>query len=379
MQFDPLVHTKEFLLGNKENAFDLARTSLEFALSPLANDFDLLLMADKHGGTIAHRLAEHQSVWVKSLSSQKFEILSAAKNNGRTVGHYLARYQHDWGKTAAAQNLAILSLADCNAETVAHIIAINQPEWSKSKASQNLDVLHLAKYDGWSVAHDLAVHQSEWPKSVAASNLDILTMNSNCGTVARMLVIHNPDCIHNKSIMQYQIIKLEHQGKLLAEEIVENYKSDGFNVLVMAMKLIRNGAAYKQSKPIDIQDGEAILKQCKTLITDGLEPLISFKSLQAVYSTFAHNLSKINSTQEQESLHKWQGLLLISENLMRQHLYSNPEIYDIEHTVDIFCEPGDDLLKKLQSERILDSNLTLFDELNTHSYCDNEQNIQSLY
>jgi hypothetical protein len=379
MQFDPRVHTKAFLLGNKDNAFDLAKTSLEFALSPLANDIDLLLMADKYGETVAHRLAEHQSVWVKSVASQKLEILSAAKKNGRTVGHYLARYQHDWGKTAAAQKLEILSLADCNAETVAHIFAINQPEWSKSKASQNLEVLNLAKYDGWSVAHDLAVYQSEWPKSVAASNLDILAMNSNCGTVARMLVIHNPDCIHNKSLMQYQNIKVEHQGKLLAEEIVENYKSDGFDVSVMSMELIRNGAAYKQSKPIDIQDGEAILKQCKNLITDGLEPLISFKSLQAVYSTFAHNLSKINSTQEHESLHEWQDLLLISENLIRQHLNQNPDLYDMEHTVDILCEPGDDLLKKFQSERILASDLASLSGLNNTNCSEQEPKIQSLY
>jgi hypothetical protein len=42
-----------------------------------------------------------------------------------------------------------------------------------------------------------------------------------------------------------------------------------------------------------------------------------------------------------------------SENLIRQHLNDNPSLYDKEHTVDIFCEPAEVLLKKLQSERHL--------------------------
>jgi hypothetical protein len=151
------------------------------------------------------------------------------------------------------------------------------------------------------------------------------------------------------------------------------------DVSVMAMKLISQGAAYKHSKPIVLTVGESLLKQSKALIEDNLEPVISFKQLQATHSTFAHNVAKIISTQEQESLQEWKGLLLQSENMIRQHLNQNPDLYDMEHTVDIFCEPGDDLLKKFQSERILASDLTSLNRLNNTNRPEQEPKIQSLY
>jgi hypothetical protein len=199
--------------------------------------------------------------------------------------------------------------------------------------------------------------------------LDILKLADVYGeTVARYLVDNNKQSIHHQPIMQKQILTLQNEGKMLAEFITEKYKSDGMDVSVMAMKLISQGAAYKHSKPIAITIGESLLKQSKALTMDNLEPVISFKQLQAAYSTFAHNVAKIISTQEQESLQEWQGLLLQSENMIRQHLNENPELYDIEYTVDIFCEPGDDLLKKLQSERAFGSNSGSLNELNAGNY-----------
>jgi hypothetical protein len=295
MQFDPAIHTKEFLLSNPKVAYELAEKSSEFATNELASDF-LILSLDLGGGwTIAHRLAAYQKAWRKSEAANSNEVMRLANDSGSTVAHQLARWQS---------------------------------EWLQSEASKSYDIMSLSDKDGW--------------------------------TVARFLVERDKQCIYHQNIMQKQILTLECEGKILAENITEKYKSDGMDVSVMAMKLIAQGAAYKHSKALGIDVGVSLLKECKLLINDSNEPLIAFKQLQAAYSTFAHNVVKILRTQEQE----WKGLLLKSENLIRQHLNENPELYDMENTVDIFCEPSDELLKKLQAERILNSNLNSFDELN---------------
>jgi hypothetical protein len=314
MQFDPAIHTKEFLLSNPKVAYELAEKSSEFATNELASDF-LILSLDLGGGwTIAHRLAAYQKAWRKSAAANSNEVMRLANDYGSTVAHQLARWQS---------------------------------EWLHSEASKSYDIMSLSDNDGWTVAH--------------------------------FLVLRDKQCIYHQNIMQKQILTLQNEGKMLAEFIAEKYKSDGMDVPVMAMKLIEQGAAYKHSVPMNVEIGESLLRECKLIIDDSREPLVTFKQLQAAHSTFAHNVAKIISTQEQESLHKWQGLLLQSENMIRQHLNKNPEIYDMEHTVDIFCEPGDDLLKKLQSERILASDLTSLSGLNHTNTSEQEPKIQSLY
>jgi hypothetical protein len=314
MQFDPSIHTKEFLLSNPKVAYELAEKSSEFAVSELAKDFNLLSMHNERGKTLAHELAAFQ------------------------------------------------------------------PEWFRLEAAKNQEVLSLAEVNGITVAHWLAYYHSEWIKCEAAHNLDVLSLTSGNGdTVASYLLIYNEQCVQYEHLMQKQILTLEYDEEILAETVARKWKSDCIDVPVMAMKLISQGAAYKHSKPIPIRSGEIILKQCKVLMEDNLEPVVSFKQLQALYSAFTHNVSKILSTQEQKSLHKWQSLLLQSENLIRQHLDNNPYLYDIEHTIDIFCEPGDDLLKKLQSERILASDLTSLNRLNNTNCSEQEPKIQSLY
>jgi hypothetical protein len=368
MQFDPAIHTKEFLLSNPATALVLAEKSAEFATNELASDFEILRLVDG-GFTAAYNLARYQQEWMSSEAAKSLEVLKLANRGGFTVAHGLAAYQSEWVNSEDAKSFTILRLKGGGGNSVAHWLATFQSGWIDSEGAHNFDILMLANDDGKTVAHALALSESEWISSEAAKSLDILKLADVYGeTVARYLVDNNKQSIHHQPIMQKQILTLQNEGKMLAEFITEKYKSDGMDVSVMAMKLISQGAAYKHSKPIAITIGESLLKQSKALTMDNLEPVISFKQLQAAYSTFAHNVAKIISTQEQESLQEWQGLLLQSENMIRQHLNENPELYDIEYTVDIFCEPGDDLLKKLQSERAFGSNSGSLNELNAGNY-----------
>jgi hypothetical protein len=414
MQFDPVTHTKEFLIGNSEIALELARKSAEFAGSDLANDFEILKLANELGCSVAHELAEYQLCWVNSEAINNHDVLRIADWCGRTVGHVLAVYRGEWLQSEASRSIEILQLADVMGDTIAHYLARYQMEWLQSEASKSLDILKLTDIKGCTVAHELAEFQSDWVYSKEASQYDILSLFDNSGTtvahtlasiqpewlksegskcltvlqlvnnvahsVAFNLVIYQEQSIHHEPLMHKSILTLCCDGKTLAEEMASLYsESHLLDTTAIAMKLIEQGAAYKHSKTIEHHIGESLLNECKLLLEDSHEPLIAFKQLQAAYSTFAHNVAKIISTQEQESLQEWKGLLLQSENLIRQHLDNNPYLYDIEHTIDIFCEPGDDLLKKLQSERILTSDLASLSGLNNTNSSEQEPKIQSLY
>jgi hypothetical protein len=394
MQFEPLVHTKEFLLGNAKTALELAEQSPEFALSSLVNDFDLLSLADKGGVTVAHYLAQHQPEWLQSDASKAHEILRIANDDGFTVAHELAKHQPEWLLSEASSSPEILRLASDYGYTVAHRLAQHQPEWLQSDASKATEILRLANDIGVTVAHYLAQHQPEWLLSEASNSPEILLLASIRGftvahylaqyqpnwllsdasksteilrlaskaggvTVAFEILIHQSEGINHQPLMQKQILTLDCYGRLLAEKFTEKYgDTHGLDTSTMAMKLIEQGAAYKHSQPLSLKIGNSLLKKCRILIEDSLDVQISLKQLMATYSTFHHNFAKITSTQEQKSLQKWQDILLKSETLLCQHLNTYPELYDIEHTVDIFCEPADVLLKKIQSERILGQKLS---------------------
>jgi uncharacterized protein YjhX (UPF0386 family) len=413
MNFYPAIHTKEFLLANPKIAETLSEKSLDFALSSHANDYEvlgldykggwvvafnlarfqpawvkseavnninILRMTDYNGFTVAHQLANFQPQWLDLEISRNPTVLRLVNKGGWSVAHQLARHQADWLKSGEATNKDVLLLNDNNGNSVAHELAQCQPEWINSDTSKSLDILYYANKYGDTVAHSLAQFQKEWIKSEAAKNIDLLRCANNDGwTVAEVLLEFNENSINHEPIMKKQILTLQREDKMLAEIIAEKYKPDGMDVPVMAMKLISQGAAYKHSKALDINVGESLLKECKLLINDSNEPLIAFKQLQAAHSTLSHNVARILRTQEQESLEEWQGLLLESESLIRQHLNSKPDLYDIEHTVDIFCEPGDGLLKKLQAERILASDLTSLSGLNHTNSSEQEPKTQSLY
>lgn len=392
MEFDPTFHTNEYLEENVDIALSLAEYSSDFATSSLANDIDILKLTDgtswsvghtlahhqsewlksnasknidilgiknKFGWSIAHVLAEYQSEWLHSNESKNIDVLEIKNKFGSSVAHTLAKHQPDWLHTSAAHNPEILQFSDQNNESVAHLLAQHQPAWLSHKSSENLSILKLATLSGETVAHRLAQQQPEWMKSEAAQSLEILSLAYNSGfTVAHQLVTRHKESLNHQPLMNKKILTLFNAGKMLAEYIGETHR-DSVGVKAMAIKLIEQGAAYKHSKNLSVKIGENLLIKVKTLKDDNENPLITLKQLQALYSTFSHNVTKLISSQgEKQSTHHqiWYSFLHQSENLIRQHLDEHPALFDIEHTVDIFCEPADALIKRLQSERNLQVN-----------------------
>jgi hypothetical protein len=311
LRFEPFIHTKEFLFKNPEVALTLSVHYTAFSRSELVKDLEVLSLSGKAGYTVAHVLAEHQPEWLQS--------------------------------------------------------AEHQPDWLMSDASKSPEILRLAIDGDHTIAHWLARYQSEWLQSEAATSPEVLRLADKYGrTVAYEILIHQSESVYHQPLMQKQILTLDCFGYMLAEKFTEKYgDTHGLDTSTMAMKLIEQGAAYKHSNPIALDVGDSLLNQCKALIEDNLDAQISLNQLMALHSTFYHNVSKIISAEQQDSLQQWQQLIVKSEVMIRQHLNAYPELYDVEHTVDIFCEPADDLLKRLRSERILNSNLGALNDVNS--------------
>jgi hypothetical protein len=394
MEFNPAIHTKEFLMANTGVEFELAVYSSDFAVSELVNDAEILgwLSDDDDGNTVAHCLAKYQPQWLLSEASKDPDILCLKNNNGWSVAHILAEYQDQWLSSDAANNYDILRLADENGLTVAHCLATEQPQWLSSDAAKDHAILQLSSKNGRTVAHILAEKQSEWihaeatkksnilrltdddgatvahtlaeenPQwitSDAAKDPDILRLADKSGwTVAYCLVRYQSECIQHEPIFRKGILTLKYNGKLLAQSIADRYaKSHGMDITVMAMKLITQGAAYLHSESISSSIGEKIFIQAKEMIECSAEPLVAFKQLQALYSTFYHQIEVVKTSGDGSSLDEWQSMLVSVEGLLAAHLNANPELFEVEHTIDIFCEPGDELFKRLASERALKSHI----------------------
>jgi hypothetical protein len=132
------------------------------------------------------------------------------------------------------------------------------------------------------------------------------------------------------------------------------------------MKLITQGAAYKQSEPLNTKIGNSLIIQVKELVNDCVEPMVCLKQLQGLYATCAHNMQKIEKLGQQNQFDEWQQILNEAESMLRDHIGKHPILLDIEHSIDIFCEPADDVLKKIIAERVLTQELSKLNESNVH-------------
>jgi hypothetical protein len=335
MEFEQSKHTKEFLMANVDVAFELAEKSEDFAVSSLADHIDILSLKNNGGWTVA------------------------------TVANTLATFQPQWLSSDAVKNTDILKLSDKFGCTVAHDLAIFQPQWLNSAESKNLDILRLTDRYGWTVAHHLARNQPQWLNSAESRKLDILTMKDEDGmSVAGILVKDQIESINHVPLFHKTVLSLDENGKLLAEHISDEYgNSHGMDVSVMSMKMINQGAAYKHSTSLPLKVGENILKQAKAIADDSVELLVTLKQLLAIYSTIHHQVEKMKPLSATKSLKKWISILAHAEGLVENHLNAHPVLFDIDHTIDIFCEPGDALLKHLASERVLRKNSFLANEI----------------
>ena len=295
MQFDPVKHTKEFLLENNDQLEQLAKHSPEFAKHSLAEDFQLLDCGVSRYGKPGHE----------------------------KVAHILARHQVGWLKSNAVRNIDVLMLKDKYGKFVVHTLAEYQSDWMKSDDAKNVEILKLSTENGYSVAHSI-INTKKSPLSF-------------------------------ESVSKKEVLTLERNGKLLAEFWNEKhgYIYHGMGVTIIAMKLISQGSAYKHSSILPVDMGQHLFSHAKTMYLDSLDPLVKLKHLQAFYSTFYHQVVKIESTAEQSDLGEWQSMLTRVGDMLEIHLNQHPELCDMQHTIDFFCEPGDVFVKQYVSARFL--------------------------
>jgi hypothetical protein len=325
--FNADIHTKELLMRNQQLAFSLAGNSPEFAQSPLSEDLEILSLTDDDGRTLASEIAIHQPTWMLSEAAKSHEVLRITNKFGSTVAHCLAECQPDWVHSAAAKSHDILTIANPSGWTVAHTLALCNPAWLSSEAAKKYDVLLLAT-------------QSQ-------------------RLVAIVIAMHQPESINHEPLLNKNMMTLQHNGQLLAEHLVKHAKNNKSKTPSdIIMTLISQGAAYKQSSNLENTVGLEIIQKSKNLVEDGGSALIGLKQLLALYSTLSHQVSNISSAEIKHHLTEWQNFQSISEEMLRQHLTAHPELFDIEHTTDIFCEPGDDLLRRIMAEQTINTTLS---------------------
>jgi hypothetical protein len=288
--FDPAIHTKEYLLSSNDVLRKLAEESVEFAKSELAQDSDILTVADRtFGYTVAHLLAEHQPCW---------------------------------SETPAASNIEILKLEALLSGPVACILAQKQPAWTNSSAVKDHSVLKMKDYFGYSIAYHLQNCHQSWIETIEANDKTILTIVD--------------------------------RNKILAEHISDEYTvTHQYDVVTMAMKLIKQGAAYKHSKYLAIQVGEEIFSRTGELIEKCSDELTSLSYALATYATFMHNYTKILNYKNIEMVKSWGSLTRLAEKLIIDICNTKPDLLDIDLETGFFCEPAHDLIQKLKSEKIL--------------------------
>jgi hypothetical protein len=157
--FDPLVHTKEYLLLHPEIAEILCVNCDQFATSELASDLDFLtIQSQKYSYTdpfdeeiklnYGQLLAKHNKSWLSNPTSQNLETLMLKDTSGRSIAQELAETYQDWFISALDGHLDWLKIHDGSNETVGFMLAKSNPDFLKYVLNDQ------SKFDA------LMVHQS---------------------------------------------------------------------------------------------------------------------------------------------------------------------------------------------------------------------------
>lgn len=355
MKFNPEVHTKEYLLKYLDTLHALAKNSEEFGSSKLAQDFDILsVVFDTTSNTTAHVLCQNHHDWFKSNAAQELRVLSLKDKKGLTLAHDLARYEEEWLETPKAKCFDVLSLRDNNGNTVAHTLAMCQKKWIHSNECLDKNILKLSNSYGVTVAHNILHSQitRDFLNTPACQSKEILKLVDSTGnSVAHNLVLFNAElAINHEPLYDKNILSLYHRsaGKILAEMLhFVCSKKEPRKISYFAMPMIAQGAAYKHSAIIPASEGNEILAETKMLIEDSADHIVAFKIAQALYSTFSHNMDKAKSGYTKAVMQKNQKLLNQAEEIVRNLFLKDPTI---EIEPDIYCEPAQELIKKLAAE-----------------------------
>lgn len=192
MNFEPQIHTKQYLLDNKRILKAFAENSVDFARSQLAGDFDILTAAVDVEGfnseldwtTIGHVLAKKNAAWLENPSSQLERVLNIKDSNGWAIAHELATSQLGWASYPMSKNLDVLSItSDSSEEIVASVLAENNPTWIANLTVDDMDIFRLK----WSsvpdqpVAKTILEHNASFLNDAVLQHPDFLSIPHETG------------------------------------------------------------------------------------------------------------------------------------------------------------------------------------------------------
>lgn len=395
MEFIPSIHTKDFLLSNESDLLELAKKNREFAESELAQDIDILkknLCKESKIVTVAHILAENWPIWSDTKATQNTAILKLDDEFGWTVAHALAEHQQSWVKSPIASSKEVLMFTDIYDYSVAHVLAVYQPCWLSTKECEDFEVLSLADEDGVTVAHNLAKHQKDWINNASSKKIEVLKIKdildklvvsilAGCNpewiytetakdievlkmggdwSVANTLIDHNQHASSHEALFHKEILTLSRDNKLLAERMVEKFgATTGLTISDIALRLVSQGAAYKNSIPMSVSVGKDIYNRGMELITDSLEPVIALKHAQALYSTCYYAAKQASTSGAGQ---EWMEILALTENEIIRLLAESPEL-ERNIKTDILCEPSTIFINHFLSNKNIQGCLSSLGEL----------------
>ena len=253
-------------------------------------------------------------------------------------------------------------------------LAYSSIEFSYSDLTKEIEILQIRNKDGLSIAHILASLNRLDLSMELTNSIEILKMQDKTGwSVAHSIVESCFDFDKVDKIFNKEILSCEYDGWLLAEYICDVYdESLNLDLPTMAIKMIQQGAAYKHSKVIEIEDGNILVAKFEEIM-DETNPLVKFKQIQAFYSTCVHNKINLNSSSGLKALDYWTDITSYAEGMLTQHADQYPKFLETENTIDFGCEPANDLFAKIKNKKILndltvDTNSVMEDTVNHTIY-----------
>lgn len=288
MDFDSKLHTKEFLLSNLDILKDLSENCVDFCLTPVAQDLDIL----------------------------------KAKIGDESIAHYFAKNQPMWIHTKLIHEPEILLIRDDLDTTVAHVLAENQKSWITIAPLYNLQIMLTEDLFGITVIEDLIEYQQIDINHQAFFNKEILSKKTASTSATKIT-------------------------KTIAETLVSKNK---ISMDAMAIRLISNGAAFINLEPMTVHVGNSIFNEIEPLINESLNPLIALKQAIALFSTCANNIERISIDNGMSTLQEWKELQDKSEKILKSAVHKLGALENVNISPDFYCKPGYELALKLMAE-----------------------------
>lgn len=359
MQFNPDLHTKDYLLNNTVDLGKLCMYSKDFALSELAQDFEILSCETKFGfsSIAALQLASISKEWGLTKAAQSLDVLNIRSNDGQSTAHRLAKNNNKWMNTDAAENYDVLKIEDNSGITVAHTFAQYQKEWMESKAANDINILSLGRDRFYKVAHYLAVHNQGWILTNAAKNYDVLMIVGMDGATVSRYLTSNRLILSQDHLLNKKILCVADQMEVSNAEYIVRESDSKIDYDEMIMILIKQGAAYKHSRCLDPAVGQSIFEQTNDLIESCAESKLKVKYLLALFSTCHYSHLKrleVESPSKDFKNHNeiWLNLKKTSGEIIEKIFDAEPLLFDIEDFSDINCEPGVDFVHKIKAKKL---------------------------